>query len=518
MFTSSFIEKNQDEICIDPESQVIGSSESVELALEFLYTRNMSPAPNSITLIMEVCQVAELWLVGQLKQLCEYLLSANLNIETCENLLRFAKENDCGFLHDCSLRFILSNMDEIAISNRGLFKTDSLLFEELRSLQQTLPMGDEGRTMLAFKKTKIDQYIYSGYLAKLKFPFASEAPLPIGIVIRMIGSQVEVTDLKIRLPTYIDRKMFDLSYGCPQDIIRSKIVSYAAIDNDIYFGISNNNRFSGVLKYNILFQTWDILPFIPGTIEAKMTKTRTEHVTFFVKETREEKKLMVMNIQKNQFAFHESLLIIRSLEDGALVVDREIAKVNIPSGSLFYSESPNVVQVREELFFVFKQELLVLDAEGMFHCITPRDTDIFSPALEDFRLIAVPVVEFGELVVIVQVKYTEGQGVDRFAWSTEGCQYRLNIFKYNLKRGYVSIPQPPNIPCGSEVVTAFYYNDSVNILGCEVTGERFMLTYNVMLKSWSKDTKCTYNPSEEDYYYTSFYPVSGAQSNLFWQS
>ena len=93
MFSSSFVEKNQDTVKIDPEPQIIKSQISVESALEFVYTNNISNP--SMELLMDVCKVAELWILENLKKLCEYFLAASLTFDTCETLLEFSKKNDC---------------------------------------------------------------------------------------------------------------------------------------------------------------------------------------------------------------------------------------------------------------------------------------------------------------------------------------------------------------------------------------------------------------------------------------
>ena len=311
----------------------------------------------------------------------------------------------------------------------------------------------------------------------------------------------------------IDLKMFG-SRHC-QEIVRSKIVSYAAIDSDIFFGISNNNRFCGMLKYNIPFQTWDILPFIPGIIEARMTKTRTEYVTFFVKSTKEGMKLKVMNIQKNQFAFHENLLIIRSFEDGALVVEHEIPKVNIPNGTLFYTSSPNVVQVGDELFFVFKYEILVMDTENLFHCVTPRDSEIFDGGREDHRFHCVPVEEFEELLILVHVKYSPDETVDMCYWQSDNCRYRVNVFKYHVRKGYVTIPQPIPAEYSYRTLHTLYHEDTVYVSGWLENGDVFVQSYNVMLNCWKVEKRVEILKIAEEHCYTNPFVVTCFKENLF---
>merc|ERR1719483_514276 len=466
---------------------------------------------------MDVCKVAELWILENLKKLCEYFLAASLTFDTCDTLLEFSKKNDCRFLYNSSLRFILANLDEIAVAKEGIFDPDTSLFKELKSLSIILPSASESeylktppkelKTLVVFRKSKLDQYIFSGNLAKLTFPLENPQLQPIGLVYKISDKRIEISVFNIRLPNLIDLKMFG-SRHC-QDIVRSKLVSYAAIDSDIYFGISNNNKFCGMLKYNIQLQSWDILPFIPGIIEARMTKTRTEYVTFFVKNTKEGQKLKVMNIQKNLFAFHENLLIIRSFEDGALVVEHEIPKVNIPNGSLFYTSSPNVLQVGEELFFVFKYEILVLDAENLFHCITPRDPDIFDAGREDYRFHCVPVEEFEELLILVHVKYSPNESVDMCYWQSENCRYRLNVFKYHTRKGFISIPQPIPAEYSYSTLHTVHHEDTLYVSGYLVGGEAFVQTYNVMLNSWKEEKKVKVLKNTEEYCYTNPFAVRG---------
>ena len=190
MFTSSFVEKNQDTIAIDPESEIIESKESVERALEFVYTNNISDPTQE--LVMSVCKVAELWMMESLKKLCEYFLAVNLSFNNCETLLDFSKRNDCKILYNSSLRFILANLDEIAILAEGIFDPESPLFNELKSLQIVLPNEVEEeptsksakkvKTSVVFKKSKLDQYIFSGNLAKLTFPLENNLSHPVGLV------------------------------------------------------------------------------------------------------------------------------------------------------------------------------------------------------------------------------------------------------------------------------------------------------------------------------------------------
>lgn len=522
MFSSSFVEKNQATITIDPESEVINTQESVKSALEFIYTNNISNP--SIELMLDVCKVAELWILENLKKLCEYFLASSLSFDTCETLLEFSKKNDCRILYNSSLRFILANLDEIAISNEGVFDPESSLFKELKSLAIILPTDGESetvkkspkeaKTVVVFRKSKLDQYIFSGNLAKLTFPLENKLH-PVGLVYKISDLGVQISEFSIRLPNLIDLKMFG-SRHC-QEIVRSKIVSYAAIESDIYFGISNNNKFCGMLKYNIQFQSWDILPFIPGIIEARMTKTRTEYVTFFVKNTKEGLKLKVLNIQKNQFAFHENLLIVRSFEDGALVVENEIPKVNIPNGSLFYTSSPNVVQVGEELFFVFKYEILVLDAEGLFHCITPRDPDVFNASREDHRFHCIAVEEFDELLILVHVKYSPEESVDMCYWQSDNCRYRVNVFKYHISKGYLTVPQPISAEYSHRSLNTFYHEDTVYVAGRLEDGEPFVQSYNVMLNCWKVEKKVTMMNSDEEYCYTNPVAVTTFKENMFFK-
>lgn len=521
MFSSSFVEKNQDTVKIDPESQIIKSQISVESALEFVYTNNISNP--SMELLMDVCKVAELWILENLKKLCEYFLAASLTFDTCETLLEFSKKNDCRVLYNSSLRFILANLDEIAVAKEGIFDPDTSLFKELKSLSIILPSASESeylktppkelKTLVVFRKSKLDQYIFSGNLAKLTFPLENPQLQPIGLVYKISDKGIEISVFNIRLPNLIDLKMFG-SRHC-QDIVRSKLVSYAAIDSDIYFGISNNNKFCGMLKYNIQLQSWDILPFIPGIIEARMTKTRTEYVTFFVKNTKEGKKLKVMNIQKNQFAFHENLVIIRSFEEGALVVEQEIPKVNIPNGSLFYTSSPNVIQVGEEIFFVFKYEILVLDSEDLFHCITPRDSEVFDAGREDHRFHCVPVEEFEELFIIVHVKYSPEETVDMCYWQSDSCRYRLNVFKYHLSKGYITVPQPIPAEYSYKTLNTFYNEDTVYVAGKLETGQAFVQSYNVMLNCWKVEKKVTMVDSDDEFCFTNPFAVTSCKEDLF---
>jgi len=523
MFSSSFVEKTQEIVQIDPKSEIINTKESVESVLEFVYTSSISNP--TVELLMEVCKVAQLWILDNLKKLAEYFLAANLSFDTCDILLEFSKNNDCKILYNSSLRFILANLDEIAISYEGKFNTDSSLFRELKALE-ILPYCDnefekmkkpckESKTFVVFRKSKLDQYIFSGNLAKLTFPLESPDFQPVGLVYKISDTGIEISQFSIRLPNLIDLKLFG-SKHC-QEIVKSKVVSYAAIENDVYFGISNNNRFSGLLKYSIDFQTWDILPFIPGIIEARMTKTRTEYVTFFVKNTKEGMKLKVMNIQKSQFAFHETLLIIRSFEDGALVVEHEIPKINIPSGSLFYTSSPNVVQVCDELFFVFKYEILVLDAEGLFHCVTPRDVQIFDPSREDHRFYCVAVEEFEELLVVVHVKYNTEESVDMCYWQSENCKYRLNVFKYHMRKGYITIPQPFAADYNFKTLQTFYHEDTVYVCGTLNNDECFVQSYNVMLNCWKVEKKVSIEKTSEEYCYTNSFVVNSFKDNLFFK-
>ena len=246
-----------------------------------------------------------------------------------------------------------------------------------------------------------------------------------------------------------------------------------------------------------------------------MTKTRTEYVTFFVKSTKEGMKLKVMNIQKNQFAFHENLLIIRSFEDGALVVEHEIPKVNIPNGSLFYTSSPNVVQVGDELFFVFKYEILVMDTENLFHCVTPRDSEIFDGVREDHRFHCVPVEEFEELLILVHVKYSPDESVDMCYWQSDNCRYRVNVFKYHVRKGYITIPQPITAEYSYRTLHTLYHEDTVYVSGWLENGDVFVQSYNVMLNSWKVEKRVEILKIAEDYCYTNPYVVMGFRENLF---
>jgi len=523
MFTSSFVEKSQETITIDPESEIIQSKESIECALEFVYTNTFTNP--TFELMMDVCKIAELWMMEDLKKICEYFLAVSLTFENCETLLDFSKRNDCKILYNSSLRFILANLDEIAIKAQGVFDPGSSLFQVLKSLDIILPNegetdatckhNEETKTMIVFRKAKLDQYIFTGSLAKLTFPLENSHSCPIGLLYKISNQGLEICDFVIRLPSFIDLKMFG-SKHC-HEIVGSKIVSFAALGSDIYFGISNNNRFCGMLKYIVPFQAWDILPFIPGMIEARMTKTRTEYVTFFLKNTKEGPKLKVMNIQKNLFAFHENLLIIRSFEDGALVVENEIPKVNIPNGSLFYTSSPNVVQVGDELFFVFKYEILVLDSENLFHCITPRDSDVFDPGREDYRFYCVPVEELEELLILVHVKYNPEDSAERCYWKSESCKYRLNVFKYHTRKGFVAIPQPITAEYSYRTLQALYHDDTVYVAGFLTSGDTFVQSYNVMLNYWKEESNVDIVRNTEEYSYTNPVTLTGMRDDIFIQ-
>ena len=203
MFTSSFVEKNQETIKIDPKSEIIQSQESVESALEFIYTNNISNP--SLELMMDVCKVAQLWIVENLTKLCEYFLAASLSFDNCEILLDFSKRNDCRILYNSSLRFILANLDEIAISKEGIFDPESPLFKEMKSLDILLPndiepepvnkAAKEAKTFVVFRKSKLDQYIFSGNLAKLEFQIDNDLSHPVGLAYKIsdLGLKVSST-------------------------------------------------------------------------------------------------------------------------------------------------------------------------------------------------------------------------------------------------------------------------------------------------------------------------------------
>ena len=53
---------------------------------------------------------------------------------------------------------------------------------------------------------------------------------------------------------------------------------------------------------------------------------------------------------------------------------------------------------------MFQYEMLVLDRDGLVHCVTPRDRDLLDPAIEDYRLLAVAVQELDELILIAHIK------------------------------------------------------------------------------------------------------------------
>jgi len=316
------------------------------------------------------------------------------------------------------------------------------------------------------------------FLTQLNFPMDTNFNAPIGIQVSIKDEKLVIEDLNIRLPDFIDKKLFHSSFGSPEDISGSFIVSYASINNDIYFGISKSFKFSAILKYNMSFKTWDILPFIPGSIEANISNTRMDFVTFFIKESKGEKKLMVMNIQRKNSVNDGTQLIIRSFEDGALIVEHEISKINIPSGSLFFNNSPNIFQVGEELFFVFDQELLVFDSDQLFHCITPRDLELFDPSKEDYRLLLVPSIEIHEeILIFVHVKYkVDGSAVLSSVWKEDDCKFRLHVFRYNLRKGFLHIEQPPVNRTGYYPINGFLMNDSIHCFEFLENEESFVIS------------------------------------------
>merc|ERR1719419_161158 len=452
---------------------------------------------------MEMCKISEMWILDSLKKLCEYSLSTCINFDNVDSLLEFSKVTGCKILYMNCIRFVLTNFEEVSAQE------DSYFVQELRSLQTILPFGEEdleieasdnSRTLVLFRKAVVDEYMFCDSLAKLTFPLEQKNTHSVGLLYKICEKGFEITDFHIRLPNLIDLKMFG-SKKC-QNIIGSNIVSYAALHSDIFFGISNNNKFCGMLKYSILYETWDVLPFMPGMIDARMSRSRMEYVTFFIKNTKEGPSLKVMNIQKNAYAFHEHLLMIRSFVDGVLIVEHEIPKVHIPNGSLFYTSCPNVTQVGDEIFFVFKYEILVLDAENLFHCITPRDPDIFKPSEEEHRFYCVPIEEFEELLVIVHVKSAHDQPSDMCYWFSDKAKYRLNVFKYHIRKGYSSIPQPIPMEYSHRALHTTYHEDTLYVFGWLENGDSFAQSFNVMLNCWKIEKKISMFCNDRDYCYT----------------
>jgi len=513
MFSSSFVEKVQSEIVIDPPSDIIDDEDAVQLVLQFIYTGHVDSDLLSLDTMCKVCQIAQLWLMDKLRKLVEYYLAANLTFENCEKLNTFARTNNLTTLYESSLRFVLSNLDGYSpndSANLEFFIKDPLLLNQVNLIIEE--SSEDKTTLIAINKANILRTNVMGFLTQLNFGMDTNFYETVGIKVCLDGETILIEDFEIRLPDFVDKfhSSFSKRFGSPEDISGSHIVSFASIKDNIYFGIANNFKFSAILKYSIPFETWDILPFIPGSIEANFTNSRFNPVTFFVKEVKGEKELMVMNIQRNISSSEGTQLVIRSFEDGALIVQHEVNKVNIPSGSLFFNESPNVCQVGEELFFVFEKELLVFDSDQLFHCITPRDLDLFEPSKEDYRLLAVPSLDIHEeLIILVHVKYRpNGSAVLSSAWKEEDCKYRLHAFRYNVRKGFLHIPQPPLINLGYFPVNGFLRNDTVCCFGFLENKESFVLSFNAGSRSWAEEKGFNIKTNNPELTHTVLYPTA----------
>ena len=130
------------------------------------------------------------------------------------------------------------------------------------------------------------------------------------------------------------------------------------------------------------------------------------------------------------------------------------------------------------------------------------------------RFSCVPLEDKQELLILVHVKYLEGESSSFGAnWKSENCKYRLNVYLFDTSLGYRPISQPLLADYSHEAVHVVQRDDRVLVVGRlknsrEVIGQ----VYEIGLDKWSFVEKVEAGDVEEGFVYTQFYEVDSGLS------
>jgi len=546
MFSGRFTENSDDVITIDPNSMTITNPSCVDAVIRYIYTDSVEGILEEM--VPEVLHIAGLWLIGPLKNLCEYYLASNVNLENCMELFSFAQKSDCDVLEVHSRRFILGNLsdvimkDEFYLNEREIvqnlidkcvLKLGILPEDEVKMIEQRWKQTNDDASVLfveneeseicdettyiCFKKGRNDHVLKDeSFLPVFDFPF-EQRTCALGVLFRLSGnSTISLQEFKIRLPNIIDEKILQSNCGkC--DLKNTRLICQTLIGRNIFFGLMHcpSARFVGIMKFDIYTNSYELLPYVPGTIESKSEYGRN-NILFFVKNTPGGKRLQILSTKRSSSTW--DTLIIRSLEDMELVVVQQVPINEIPNGCLFYTSIPEVLQLNEELFFVFKYEILAMDTEGSFHMITPRDNEHVNWVSEQTRFHCVPLESREELLILVHVKYFEGSRSSFGAnWKGDNCKYRLNAYLFHSTKGYRSIQQPALLDYGYQTIHTVLEGDSVFVIGKQQgNGKLIIQAFDTWSNSWSnvEESKVEVRHQEEGFLYTQSYQVENGATFL----